>query len=46
MSCVECIDMVMGGVNKEVLKTWLKAITEKYQAGMDLSMTFKSLLPE
>jgi hypothetical protein len=35
--------MVMGGVNKEV---WLKATTEKYQAGMDLSMTFKSLLPE
>ena len=33
--------MVMGVVNKEVLKTRLKAITEKYQAGMDLEYDFQ-----
>jgi hypothetical protein len=34
--------MVMGAVNnKEVLKTWLKANTKKYQAGMDLEDEFQ-----
>ena len=33
--------MVMGAVNIEVLKTSLKAITEMYQAGMDLEDGFQ-----